>query len=813
MARIILRDGRVAEFRQAENSHEDIEAIRDLFRNVSSDSLYLRFFHLIRDVSDDFILQMIGDGGPNALALLCISGDRVIAVGNYVGTGAAKAEVAFLVADNVQGKGLGSLLLEHLAQMAWRHGFKSFEATVLRENYQMLKVFKDSGYELTSDQEPDSVHLILPLVETERTRALKGVREKLATAASLHRFFFPETVAVIGASRDANHLGHALLRRILEGGYKGTVYPVNPSTKSVSAIRAYSSVKDIPEAVDLAIISVPALQVLTVAKECMEAQVKGVLVVSAGFGDRDADGQVRQERLVQMLREAGCRLIGPNCLGLVNTNPESSLNASFAQRLPMPGSAAIASHSGALGITILEYADKIGLGVSSFVSLGNKADVSGNDMLQYWEDDPDTSMILLYLESFGNPGKFSSICRRIARHKPILAVKSARTQAGLAISNTRWTYPEPAEAVVDALFHQAGVIRANNLQEMFDVAALLGEGILPRGRRVAIVTNTAGGAVTTVDTLQREGLEFVPPVINLGYEALAEGYRDVLPQVLRDETVDAAIVLFTPIMVSDEEAVVDAISAAILEVASEVTETGAAAYPQKPVLANFLTHGDYTVRYVSAGHRRVPVYPFPEQAVHALAKTMRYAEFLQRDPGHLPDLPDTDTDRARDLVRTVMGTPENKDGSVPEAVCREILRAVGICSKPVEANRSESRLSASVTLQFSPLFGMVVELRSISQRLLAEWQASPFQHQAATQFGAQTRVVPLTDMDALEMVDSTFSAEPLPGGVRSHLSELLLRLSRLVEEVPEIGRIQLASIDVDSSGCVLSDIDFRLLKD
>jgi acetate---CoA ligase (ADP-forming) len=810
MTRIFLRDGRVAELRLAEPGIRDRELIRTLFTSASADSLYLRFFHMVREFRTQFLDDMIGDGGANSASLLCVAGEKALAVGNYARVNETTAEVAFLVDDEIQGKGIGSLLLEHLAHLAWMNGFERIEADVLRENYQMLQVFSASGYEITKQQTFDTVRLVLPLRRTERTLALQETREKLATAASLHPFFEPESIAVIGASRDMQRLGSVLLKHLLECGYTGTVYPVNPSAHALFSVRCYPNVKVLPERIDLAIIAVPEKQVDSVVDDCIEAKVKSVVIISSGFRDADEKGYQHEKRLVRKLRAVGCRLIGPNCLGLLNTHPRISVNASFASSLPIEGGLAIASHSGAIGLTILDYADTIGVGVSSFVSLGNKSDVSSNDLLQYWEDDASTRMIALYLESFGNPRKFSRICRRIARHKPIIAVKGASTTSGLTISKWKGD-TRIRESTVDALFRQNGIIRAGTIQELFDIVALLGQGILPKGRRVAIVTNTAGGAVMAVDTLHQEELTFVSPVVNLGYESLGESYREVLPQVLRDDDVDAVVVLFTPVGIVDEAGVVQAIREAVMEYDSMPPASGPSDESAsemvygKPVVANFLTQGTHGVRYIQAGKRRIPVYPFPEQAVHALSKVVSYAGYRTGVSGSIPDLEAIDTVAARNLIREYL---KNAEGRIPDEITRDVLGTIGISVLPngdgadtkikVKADTKVEGLKnilpkIRLHVDIDPLFGPLMEVSSLAEPASLEWEDV-----ADSMIQRAFAPIPMTDVDAKGIVSRLYPhLDNFSDAEIACLNDWILRFARLVADVPEINSIHVNPLSID----------------
>ncbi|MHB1628987.1 MAG: GNAT family N-acetyltransferase [Bacilli bacterium] len=816
MERIILRDGRVADFRELRNDREDRALLKELFGHVSADSLYYRFFQVVHEVSDAFIDNLLRNSDENNRSLLCMAGDRVVGIGTYNRMDDERAEVAFLVDDRMQGKGIGTLLLEHLAGIAWRCGFKRFDADILAGNHRMIEVFKSSGFELESVQRSEVIHMTLPLAQTERNRALQDTREKLATAASLVPFFRPRTVAVVGASRDPKGVGHVVLRHILDGGFCGTVYPVNRSAQSVAAVQAYKSVSDIPEPVDLAVIVVPAEETPSVVDDCVQAAVRAVVITSVGFAERDREGTLSQQEITHRLRGGGCRLIGPNCMGLANAATDMRLNASFARQLPPMGNIAIASQSGALGITILEYASRVGLGVSSFASMGNKADVSGNDLLQYWEDDPDTAMILLYLESFGNPRKFSRIARRITRHKPIVAVKSARSALGATVSEARMTALPASDHVVGELFRRTGIIRVDTLHELFDVTALLAVGSLPKGRRIAIVTNTAGGAVMTVDALLKESLQLARPPIDLGFAASADDYRKVVSDLLRDPGVDAVMVIFMPIESCAEKAVSRAIAQALREaevLARETKEHGGGrehtdiegranggehsdpAPAVKPVVANYLSTGDDFVSFIDAGERRVPVYPFPEQAMRALAKVTEYAEYCRSPRGHVPDLSNVDCDRARTAVRESLALGS---GWMSADAAAEVLDAVGIRvdAGPWQA-AAKTPLQAAVAVECDPLFGMVVGVGGCrGDRPDTE---KPFTVAESEAIG----ITPLTDRDCDDMASRVLGADldALPSFVRGDLEELLQRLSRLAEEVYEITRVILPDIEVSELGC------------
>ncbi len=803
--RIILRDGTVAEFRPVRDNALDRTILHALFLRASAKSLYFRFFHAVREVSSKFIDSLIASDFCNSASLLCLIGDQALGIGTYMKNDRNTAEVAFLVDDQVQGKGVGTLLLEQMAGIAWRYGIRYFVADVLPNNERMLSLLTSSGYEFVSTVKPDTVRMMLTIRESERSQALHDTREKLATAASLTPFFRPQVVAVIGASRDPSRLGHILLRHLIDGGYAGVVYPVNPDAHAVASVRAYKSICEVPETVDLAIVVTAAHLVTGAVADCIQAGARAVLIVSAVSSGLDSSGVLLQEEIVGRLRAAGKRLIGPNSLGLINASGNFRLNASFAPHLPSAGGLSIASQSGALGIAILEYAVRTGVFVSSFVSMGNKADVSGNDLLLYWEDDPDTQMIVLYLESFGNPRKFSRISRRITQSKPLLVVKGARTSAGIAVSEAGPQAALSQDGIVDALFRQTGIIRANTLQELFDVAALLSSNILPKGPRVAILTNTAGGAVMVVDALIKQGLEFVGPPIDLGFEALAQGYRDVLPSLLQDEAVDAVIVLFIPVGVVDRYEVEQAICDAVLESASRASGSDSTQGAVKPVVANFLSTDDYLVRLIDLQFQKIPVYPFPEQAVYALSKVVEYSMYRQAARGHVPDLQHIKSEAGRTLVADIV---EQGEQVVSGETVGAVLKSFGI-QMPEESFSGKELMSDSIAIviaEIDPLFGPVIGLypgrntlnRSSGMGNLSGLSilACPF-----------VRIVPLTDVDAREfaLVAIEFGQLTLTDAELQGLEELILRVSKLLEDIPEVYRLILSVMANDDHCGVLAD--------
>lgn len=517
-------------------------------------------------------------------------------------------------------------------------------------------------------------------------------------SASLTPLFRPRSIAVVGASRRRDSIGGAILRNLIARPFQGPVYPVNPTSKHVQAIPAYASVEAIPGEVDLAVIVVPAAQVLDVVESCAKKGVKALVVISAGFKEIGGEGVARETALRDSVRRHGMRLVGPNCLGILNTDPEVMLNATFAPVEPPAGRIAFSSQSGALGLAILDYARELSLGISHFVSVGNKTDVSGNDLLEFWEKDPGTDLILLYLESFGNPAKFTKIARRVARVKPIVAVKSGRTPSGSRAASSHTGALAGSDAAVDALFHQSGVIRTDTIEELFDTALLLGSQPIPAGPRVGILTNAGGPGIMAADACESAGLTlpslesktlkglraFLPAEastrnpVDMIASAHAESFQKALKLLVQDKNLDAIIVIFVPPLVTGAADVARAILAG-------------AAGSKKPILSCFMgSHGvPEGLRSLNEGH--IPSYSFPEAAARTLARAVRYGQWRNAPVGKTPSLSGIDRDKARSALSRAT---ENEWLPVP--LLREILGAYGIPLNPsrLAANRGEAAAAA-----------------------------------------------------------------------------------------------------------------------
>jgi len=723
---------------------------------------------------------------------------------------------------------------------------------VLPENVRMIKIFRDAGYKVEGGFEDGVMRLVFGIDPTDTSVGVMQSREHRAEARSIQAFFDARSIAVIGASRRQDTIGQALVRNLVLGGFTGRVFAVNPNANAVAGLPAYARVQDIPDSVDAAIVAVPADSVEDVVLDCAGKGVRGLIVISSGFAETGEEGRVRQRRLVGLARSYGLRLIGPNCLGVINTNPEFSLNASLSPLMPPRGRVGFFSQSGALGLAILESVDRRGLGLSSFVSAGNRADVSGNDLLQYWEEDNDTEVVLLYLESIGNPRKFSRVARRVAQRKPIVAVKSGRTTQGVPVGHAVRTTTAP-QAAVDAMFRQAGVIRVDTLDEMFDVAQLVAHQPLPRGPRVAVVGNSDALGLLATDAAAAAGLVVKEPVA-LGADATAEDFERALDDAVDDPGVDAVLAVFIPPLNTTGEQVAD-----VLAAIGEQSD--------KPLLSTFLaSEGVPELLRVpdvqgAAGRGSVPSYPAPESAVRALSCVVKYSTWLQQSTGTIAAFEEVDVRRAHDLVnRWLAGGPDGVELDVDRIA--ELLDIYGIRLWPrVDVSSLEEAVSAGAKM------GWDVVLKATAQHLQQRpdlshvwrniddeaemrdaWQTlngiiddpahAGFVVQRMAQPGIPVsmstmedplfgpivsfgvagapsellddrsyRIPPLTDADAASMVRE-IRAAPLLFGYRGServdvagIEDLLQRLARLKNDLPEVARLDLELVLAGAQDC------------
>jgi acetyl coenzyme A synthetase (ADP forming)-like protein len=861
-------------------SPSDEAGLFALLQSLSEESRWLRFY----SVSSNSALAAEAHREVNldhTFGLVACSGaeQRIVGHAFYVQLSEQRAEVAFTIANDFQGRGLGTLLLCQLAEVASANGIQVFEAEVVASNQSMLGVFRESGFPIEVRAGAGQLHVTFPTCFTHEAITSFERRESIAARNALKLFFEPKAVAIIGASRQRGTIGGEILHNLLSFGFKGAVYPVNPKAVSIEGIPAYPSIENISGVVDLAVIVVPADSVLEVAAACARKGVKALVVVSAGFSEIGDDGRLRQAELVKICRGAGMRLIGPNCMGIVNTNADVQLDATFAPGVPPRGRVGFSSQSGALGLAIIEFANSLGLGISTFVSVGNKADISGNDLLRYWEVDEDTDVILLYLESFGNPKKFSQIARRVGRKKPIVVVKSGRSTAGArATSSHTGALLAASDVTVDALFRQAGVIRTDTLSELFDVASLLANQPLPRGNRVGIITNAGGPAILCADSCEARELEvpvlseasqarlrtFLPPgasvanPVDMIASARAQQYLQAIEIVAADPGVDAVIVIFTPPLVTTADEVANAIVSAAQRINKD-----------KPLLSVFLS-AQQPPQQLRTGDRCIPLYAFPETAAIALARATRYGRWRAQPQSVAVHFEDIKSDEAAGIVadalvrgdgwltpeevarlcacyrlplvdQRIVENAEDAGHAAEELGGEVVLKAIAprlIHKTDAGAVKLHLRGKAEVTaaaaemntrlvsLGFSPTGFVVQRLADRGVEMLIGVVHDP-QFGPVVACGAggvqvellrdvSIRLTPLTSEDAAEMIHE-LKTYPILTGFRGApvadigaLQEGLLRLSAMVEDLPQIAELDFNPFVVHEKGASILDARIRV---
>ncbi|MHB8436985.1 MAG: bifunctional acetate--CoA ligase family protein/GNAT family N-acetyltransferase [Acidimicrobiales bacterium] len=811
---VLLSDGHVAEMRPILPSDEaELLSFAD---RLSAETVYLRFFSRSKHLTTAEARHFVTVDYVDRLALVALVDGGLAAVARYERLGEGEeGEVAFTVRDDQQGRGLGTVLLEHLASAALARGIRTFVADTLPENHRMLGVFRAVGFVESARFDSGVIRVTISLEPVSGYLEKVEERDRSAAVRSVASLLEPRSVAVIGASPRAGTVGNVLVANILGGGFTGELYPVHPTASHVLGLRAYSSMTKLPGPVDLAIIAVPADEVPEVVAQCGRAGTAGLVIVSAGFAESGPKGAVVERDLVYLARRHGMRLIGPNCMGLINTADHVRLDATFAPVAPVPGRIAFSSQSGGLGIAILAEANRRGLGISSYVSVGNKSDVSGNDLIRYWEADPGTDVILLYLESFGNPRHFSRIARRAARKKPIVAVKAGRSPSGSRGALSHTAAREIPDAVVDALFRQAGVIRVETLEELFDVAEVLSHQPLPAGGRVAIVGNAGGPGVLAADACEGHGLT-VPLLsgetqrrlaavlspdaglrnpVDCAASASSEQYRRALEIVLGDDGIDAAIVIFTPPLVAQAEEVAGAIAAV-------------AATSKKPIVANFLATSGTLEALRTAAHP-IPWFAYPESAARALAKVVPYARWLAEPEEQPAELVGVDIMAARRSITEVLASRalDARDGYWldPDEV-RQLLASysIPVSDELPEQMRQPAAPEMVIGLVDDPSFGPLVTfgLAGMATEVLGD-----------IAFG----LPPLSHRDALAMIRS-IRAEPLLAGERglppvdlTALADLACRVGRLAEDLPDVFEMRLSPVVSVEEGYRVLGAEIRLL--
>jgi acyl-CoA synthetase (NDP forming)/GNAT superfamily N-acetyltransferase len=873
----LLADGSPVRIRPV--TPADAPALRALHDAASDRSIYLRYFSLNRLAGEQYVEHLLGAGHRlDQLGLVAEEHGAAIGMASCERLpGTADAEVAFLVADRSQRRGVGTLLLEHLAALARHHGVRRFVAETLTDNALMLRVIADAGFAVDRVTERDVVLLTIPLAATPQVQQAVDARERSADVRSLRHVLAPRSVAVVGASERPGSVGGALLRSVLAGGFRGPVHPVNRHHDRVFGVRAYPSVSALPEPVDLAVIAVPTRDVAGVVADCGRRGVLAAVVVTAGFGELGPDGARAERELLRLARSLGVRLVGPNCLGVACTDPDVQLNATFSARPPAPGPIGVASQSGALGIALLDETARRGLGVSGFVSLGNKLDVSGNDLLLYWEDDPRTRVVALYLESFGNPRKFLRHASRVAAGKPVIALKAGRTAAGSRAGTSHTAAAATPDVTVSALLRQAGVIHVRTTAELLDVADLLGVQPVPAGRRLGVIGNSGGPGILAADAAADCGLD-VPELsaatqaelrkaapglasagnpIDLGAAAGPDVFDRTLRVLLASGEVDSTVVIYAAPLVSEPRAVATAVRAA------------AATAPECTVAVTLLgTDGDGALTTPDVPLPPLPGYRFPESAVRAVGHAAQHGAWLRRPAGTVVRPAGVDVGAARTVaVDALAAHPDG--GWLTAGEAARLVAGVGIPLCPAvpaqsadEAVAAAQRLGYPVALKTAAAIAHKTELGGVRvglrnggevraayagvasaggeaaagaivqpvvrpgvELLVGINRAEPYPPVVLIGLGGTAtellddkavRLAPLTDLDAREAIRELRTAPLLTGHRGSPaadvaaVEDLLLRVSALADEVPELAELDLNPVIARPDGVVAVDVKARL---
>ena len=866
-ADVLLTDGSIAVLRPLRT--DDGPSLHDLHDHLSDESLRLRFFSVGRYAAHQYVDHVLAS--PDTLALVAERQGRLIGLATAEPARPGCAEVAFLVVDDERGHGVGTLLLEHLAALALRHGYVLLEAEVLSENYAMLHVFSDCGYQVARRSEQGSVLLTLESAQSPAAAGLADVREFAAESRSLVPLLRPRSVAVVGARSDGTGIGATVLRSIGEAGFTGDVSVIHPRAQQLHGVPAYPSLQKVPGKVDLAVVCVPAPAVLAVVQDAVAAGVHGIVVVSSGFGEMGEAGASAQHEIMTISRAHDIRIVGPNCLGLLCNHPDIRLNATFHDTAPPYGGLAVASQSGGVGIVLMDLARELGLGVHTFVSLGNKADVSSNDLLAAWYDDPEVTAAALYLESFGNSAKFARFARRFARRKPLLAVVGGRSAGGSRAGASHTAAAASPAVGVDALFAQAGVIHCRDAEDLARTAILLSEQPRPAGRRLAILSNAGGMGVLAADVAADEGLE-VPELsaelqarlatlvngtagtgnpIDAGAGVGPTQMAELLDAVLASGEVDAALVVPVATGVTDGSATM-----------AELTRVRAA-HPDLPVLAVPLGG----LPPAPAGDVHVTTYRTTASALRALGRAVGYADWLRTEDEPVVPTDPTVAVGARVLAAEMLGDEATRwlDG----AQATELLATYGI---PVlgevvrsgkAAARSAERFGLPVALKVTDPgvvhrteLGLVRVGLSSKDRVREVYRAfkdalghppevlvQPMVSGTEVALGVvrdpsmgpmvmvasggiETDVwsdrafllPPFSTADASRAIGSLRVATLLAGfrgaaaGDVGGLADLLTSLGRLAHDVPEVAELDLNPVVVGPGGCSVVDVKVRLAR-
>ena len=883
----LLADGSTVEIRHARP--EDAADIQRMHENLSPANAYFRFFSFSPQAPEREARRLCRPEDDHHAALLARLDGTLVGAASYEATSRPGiAEVAFAVSDDMHGRGIATLLLEHLVSIARHRRLTAFAAETLPENVDMQRVFTDAGLPVERRFADGVIELLMPLPGYEGGHldeyldAVAG-RASRADVASLRHLLLPESVAVIGAGRRRGSVGREILHNIVAGGFPGPIYPVNPHGHSMEGLGCLASARDLPLGVDLAVIAVPPSEVPGVAAACGQRGVRAVIVITASLGGGGAD-------LLSICRRYGMRLVGPNCFGVASTR--ARLNATFAVDGPAPGIAGLVMQSGGVGIALLEHLRRLGIGVTTFASVGDKFDVSSNDMLTWWEQDGQTRLAVLYVESFGNPRGFARTARRVGGKLPVLTVIGGRSLAGQRAAASHTAASATPLITQEALFGQAGIVATHSLGELIEAAAFLSCQALPAGRRIAIVSNAGGAGVLAADACGDSGLSvatlspdtqrrlgrLLPPgatvagPVDTSASVGVKAFRDCLEVVSADERVDAVLAVGVPTAVAD-------LTTAILT--AQLGKPLAVTLLDQPAAVSLLPGGSEsmvadavgsvpsTAASAGASSRRVPVFAYPESAVRALAHAVRYREWRDSQLGHVPELDRVDVTRARTLITGYLTS--NADGGwLTEAEASELLASYGIpmvvtktATSLDEVRAASAELGGHVVLK-AEVTGLVhkTDAGAVKLDLRTDTEIADAYAELTATFGGRlervlvqpmltdgvetivgvvhepvfgplvvfglggvatdvlddraARLAPLTDSDAEQMI-SGIRAAPLLMGHRGSqavdtaaLTELLLRVSRLSDDLPEVAELDLNPVIARPDGAHVVDVRIRI---
>ncbi len=872
----LLADGSTVEIRHA--TPEDAADVRQMHEELSPANSYFRFFSFSPQAPEREARRLCRPEAADHAALLARLDGELVGAASYEATSRPGiAEVAFAVSDEMHGRGIATLLLEHLVSIARQRRLTAFAAETLPENVEMQRVFTAAGLPVERHFSDGVIELLMPLPGHEGGQldhyldAVAG-RASRADVASLRHLLLPESVAVIGAGRRRGSVGREILHNIVAGGFPGRVYPVNPRARAMEGLTCLPSAADLPFGVDLAVIAVPPSEVPGVAAACGQRGVQVIIVITASLGGGGAD-------LLSICRRYGMRLVGPNCFGVASTR--ARLNATFALDNPAPGVAGLVMQSGGVGIALLEHLRRLGIGVTTFASVGDKYDVSSNDMLTWWERDEQTKLAVLYVESFGNPRGFARTARRVGRKLPVLTVIGGRSVAGQRAAASHTAAAATPLVTQEALFGQAGIIATHSLGELIEAAAFISCQALPAGRRVAIVSNAGGAGVLaadacgdarlTVATLSPATQRRLSNLLPLGATVAGpvdtsatvdvKAFRSCLEAVAADDRVDAVLAVGVPTAVAD-------LRTAILT--AQLHKPLAATLLDQSAAVTLLPGGvDLVAPGTEASQGRIPVYAFPESAARALGHAVRYREWRDSQIGHVPELDALDRTGARALISAYL-TANPEGGWLAEADASALLASYGI---PMVVTKTAISLD-QVRVATAELGGHVVlkaevtglvhksDAGAVKLDLRTDAEIADAYEQLTAAFGTRlervlvqpmladgvetivgvvhepvfgplvvfglggvatevlddraARLAPLTDTDAVQMI-SDIRAAPLLLGHRGSpavntaaLADLLLRVSRLADDLPEVAELDLNPVIARPDGAHVVDVRIRI---